>query len=88
MARQVQASLVVEKANELVKEIWGKKGAELAKAISLKSGILKFRADNSIMAQELNLKKQQMISGLNNRFGQQTVKKLKIVQKAVDQNEF
>ena len=41
MANQIRSSLVIEFANEVIRQFWGKKGAEQAKAISLKRQIIK-----------------------------------------------
>lgn len=83
MAR-VQASLVVEFANEKLKEIWGNKVSTQAKAQSLKNGVLTLYCANSIIAQELNFKERSLIRLVNEKFGSNTIEKLKIVQKGVE----
>lgn len=87
LAKQVQASLIVEFANEKIVEFWGKKGAEQARAVSLKSQILKIHCDNSIIAQEMNFKKMRLLSCLEKKFGGGAVQKLKIVQSGAAKRE-
>ena len=84
LAKQIMAGMVVEFANGLMKEYWGKKGHELVRVISLKSQILKIETANSIIAQELNFKKNSIIEAINQKFGSQIVKKLKIVQTSIE----
>lgn len=57
---------------------------EQARAVSLKRQIAKIICENSIIAQELNFKKNSMIDSANDKFGEGTVKKVKIVQKGIE----
>ena len=84
LGRQVKASLMVEFANEKLKEFWGKAGAGQAKAISIKNFILTISCQNSIIAQEVNFKKTKLVDLINEKFGSTCVKKVKIVQRGVE----
>ncbi len=81
MAKQITASLIIEFANKKISELWGKKGAEMARAVSLKKQILKIICQNAIIAQEISFKKNTIIEAVNQKFTQGTVKKINIVQK-------
>ncbi len=84
LAGQIQSGLVVEFVGVVIQNLWGKKGRELARAVSLKKQILKLEAKNSIIAQELNFKKNDIISQINTKFGQNTVKRVNIVQTSIE----
>ncbi|NQT49310.1 DUF721 domain-containing protein [Candidatus Kuenenbacteria bacterium] len=86
LANQIRSSLVIEYANETIRQFWGKKGAEQAKAVSLKRQIIKIVCQNSIIAQELNFKKTKIIELVNQKFLADTVKKLQIVQKGIEKD--
>ena len=81
---QVTASLVVEFVTARIQEFWGIKAAEMAKVVSLKKGVLAISCINSIIAQEIKFKHNKLINATNEKFGKDTVKKLKIVQKGVE----
>lgn len=82
-AKNVQTALVVEFANRLIREFWGKCGAGQAKAISLKNRLLKIECQNAIIAQEIGLKKNRIIKQINEKFGADIIFKIKTVLKAV-----
>jgi hypothetical protein len=82
LSSQIQASLIVEYADQKIREFWGNKGAEQAKAVSLKSFVLKINCANSIIAQELGFKKNTLIQLVNEKFPN-SVKRLNIVQRGV-----
>ena len=52
--------------------------------ISLKRQILTISCVNPIIAQEIKFKHNKFINAINEKFGKDTVKKLKIVQKGVE----
>jgi hypothetical protein len=84
LGKQVQAGLVVEFVNEQIQQFWGKKARDLAKARYLKSGMVTITAVNPVMAQELKFKQYKIIDNINTKFGDSTVKKIRIVIKGVD----
>ena len=84
LAGRITASLVVEFVNEEIKSLWGKKGAEQAKAISLKSQIVKITCANAMIGQEISFKKNSLTNSVNSKFGERTVKKIQIVQKGIE----
>ncbi|MEK7159014.1 MAG: DciA family protein [Patescibacteria group bacterium] len=82
LSQQIAASLIVEYADQKIREFWGNKGAEQAKAVSLRSFILKINCSNSIIAQELGFKKNTLIRLINEKFPN-AVKRVNIVQKGI-----
>jgi len=86
-AKQVQSGLVVEYANQVIRELWGNKGAKQAWAVSLKNNFLKLACSSAIMAQELRFKQYKIQDAINKKFSSNTVKRVKIVQKGVEKSE-
>ncbi len=84
LVKQATAGLVVEFASSKIREFWGIKSAEMARVISLKRQILTISCVNPIIAQEIKFKHNKFINAINEKFGKDTVKKLKIVQKGVE----
>lgn len=82
LSQQIAASLIVEYADQKIREFWGNKGAEQAKAISLKSFVLKINCANSIIAQELGFKKNALIQRVNEKFPN-SIKRVNIVQRGI-----
>jgi len=87
-ARQVQASLIIEFANELVKELFGKKGSEQLKVVSLKNKVITIYCTNPIIAQEIKFKQNKLINAINDKYGDNLSNRLKIVQKGIENNEY
>lgn len=87
LARQINAGLIVEFVNEQIKELWGKIGKDNAKAVSLKDKIVKINCAHSVMAQELQFKKQRIVDIVNEKFGSGTVIRVTIVQKGIEKEE-
>lgn len=84
LAKQVQAALVVEKANEIVRQLWGEKMMKMAKAVSVRDGILKFHAINNMVCQELRFKQNSIVFQINAKFGLGTVRRLQVIHKNLE----
>lgn len=84
LGRQVTASLLVEFVNEKIKEMWGKAVLNQAHALSVKNNLLKIVCTNAIIAQEINLRKAELLREIEKNFGSGAVKRVKIVQKGVE----
>jgi hypothetical protein len=80
----VQAALVVELVNQLIIELWGRKGAEQSKAVSFKGQTIKIKCENQIIAQEIGFKKRRILDAVNARFSV-GAKKINIVQCPVEE---
>jgi hypothetical protein len=85
--KQVHASMVTVFCNELILGLWGKFGREQAKALHFKKNIITISAANSLIAQELKFKNNQLLRDLNKKFGPDMVKRIKIIQKGIDKSD-
>lgn len=79
MAKSIQAALVVEFFQKVVKELWGKQVEEQVQALHLKRQVLTIACINSIVAQEVKFKQAEIISKINQEFGKDTALSLKIM---------
>ena len=86
-SRGVQTSLILEFANEELGRLFGLQAAKQMKAASLRGSVISISVGNSIFAQELKFKQNQLITAVNQKFSKDTVKRLKIVQKGVEKDE-
>lgn len=75
--KHVEASLVVEKTNELLKEFFGAQSARFAQAVYFKDRTITITCLSSVMAQEIKLNEKKIIAALNNKLGGQTVEKVR-----------
>ena len=69
IAKQVAATIVVEKANEVLKEIFGAESSRFSQAVFFKDKSIAITCLSSVMAQEIRLNEKQIIAGLNNKLG-------------------
>jgi predicted nucleic acid-binding Zn ribbon protein len=79
IARQVEAALVVEKAQAIVDEFLPKKESKLAKVLYLKNQLLTVACLSSTVAQEIKLNEPQIINRLNQQFNKEIVKRLRFL---------
>lgn len=75
--KNIEASIVVEKANETLQEIFGLESKRFAQAIYLKNRIISITCLSSVMAQEIKLNEKNILSSLNTKLGGQTVEKIR-----------
>jgi len=67
--KQVTATLVVEKANEAIKELIGENAAKFAQAVYYKDRLIAITCLSSVMAQEIKLNEKKIIVNINNKLG-------------------
>lgn len=77
IAKQVTASMVVEKANQALKEMLGAAAVRFAQAIYFKDKTVAITCLSSVMAQEIKLNEKQLIAKMNSKLGGQTVEKIR-----------
>jgi len=77
MWRGVDASLVVEFTNTVLENFFGAQVSNSAKAVYYKSSNLTIAALSSIAAQEIKFREKDIIMEINNKFGQNKVRKIK-----------
>jgi len=78
LSKQVEAGLIVEHANKLILEFWGKKGQEQARAQSIKYKILNIITQNSAIAQEIRFKQNKIIETINKQYSNRVINQIKI----------
>lgn len=76
MMKSVQAAMIVEFFNQLIKSNWGQAIGDQAQAKYLKNQILTVACRSSAMAHKIHLNERQFINDLNQKFGPQTVIKI------------
>lgn len=75
--QHVEASMVVEKTNEVLKEFFGPESARFAQAVYFKNRTITITCLSSVMAQEIKLNEKKIIQSLNGKLGGQTVEKIR-----------
>ena len=85
VSKQMQSSLIIDKANTFIKEKWGK--AFAAKAVSFRSKTLKINCDNPVISQEIKFNLNTIKESLNSKLGQGTIRKVMIVQEAIEKRD-
>ena len=75
--KQVTATLVVEKVNEVITELFGQTANKYAQAIYFKNKVIAITCLSSVMAQEIKLNEQKIISTTNKKLGSLAVEKIK-----------
>ena len=82
LAKQVQVSLIVLAANEVLHEIWGKKIK--AKAAFMRGSVLTIYVENAIIGQEIRFKQMKIIAEINKRLNDDLISKIRTLEKALD----
>lgn len=77
LARQVEASMVVLYAEEVLQEIFGAENAIHAKPLFLKNRTLTVTCSSSSMAQEIRLKQQLIVDKINDKLGKKEVDRIR-----------
>ena len=75
--KHVEASMVVEKTNEILKEFFGAESTRFAQAVYFKERTITITCLSSVMAQEIKLNEKKIIMALNDKLGGQTVEKIR-----------
>lgn len=73
----VEASLIVEKANEILVSILGEQSISQAQAVYFKNKVLTLACLSSVVSQEVRLHEQQIKDKINTTFRSNTVEKLR-----------
>jgi len=73
----VEASLVVDEANKILADMFGPELKKYARALYLKNRTLAITCLSSVAAQEIRLNEQAIVTKLKNKFGQQTVERIR-----------
>lgn len=75
--KQVSATLVVEKANETILELFGAASLKFAQAVYFKDKVIAITCLSSVMAQEIKLNEKKIISGTNAKLGAVAVERVR-----------
>lgn len=75
--KHAEASLVVEKTNEILIEFFGVESKRFAQAVYFKDRTITITCLSSVMAQEIKLNEKKIIVAINNKLGGQTVEKIR-----------
>jgi predicted nucleic acid-binding Zn ribbon protein len=75
--KRVEASVVIEKTNLILKECFGAQSSRFAQAVYFKDQAVAIACLSSIMAQEIKLNEKKIISVINNKLGNEMVKKVR-----------
>ncbi len=75
--KHVEASLVVEKTNDVLQELFGAESKRFAQAVYFKDRTISITCLSSVMAQEIRLNEKNLIPTINNKLGGQTVEKIR-----------
>ena len=75
--KHVEASMVVEKTNEVLLEFFGVESKRFAQAVYFKERTISITCLSSVMAQEIRLNEKKIITAINNKLGGQTLEKIR-----------
>ncbi len=75
--KQVTATLVVEKVNDAIKELFGQGASKYAQAIYFKNKVIAITCLSSVMAQEIKLNEKKILLTTNNKLGSNVVEQIK-----------
>lgn len=78
-ANQVGTALLIEEAEKILKEKLGDVVVKKIKLLYFKNNILNIACLSSVVAQEINLKKQELITEINRKIGRDLVKEIRLV---------
>lgn len=75
--KQVTATVVVERTNQILKELFGDEAMKFAQAIYFKNRVIAITCLSSVMAQEIRLNEQKIILLINRKLSAPAVEKIK-----------
>jgi len=78
-SQQVKTSLIIVSFNKLAKEMFGLRILKKMKALYIKDKVLTIACLSSVMAQELNFKKAEIIEKINKEFNSEVIKDIRFV---------
>ena len=77
VGKQINATMVVEKANQVLQQVLGMQAAKFAQAIYFKDTVIAITCLSSVMAQEIKLHEQKIIALINNGLQSKTITKIR-----------
>jgi len=78
-SQQVKTSLIIENFEKIIREIFGPNISKKIKPLYLKDKVLTVACLSSVVAQELNFKKNEIINDIWLKLGEETIKDIKII---------
>ena len=75
--RQIEASMITEKAGFVLEELFGKEAASQMKIVSFRNGNLKISCMHSAYAEEITLREKETIAAINARLEAEVVIRIK-----------
>mgnify|MGYP001591167779 CR=1 FL=1 len=75
--KHVEATVVVEKTNDVLVELFGAESRRFAQAVYFKDRTISITCLSSVMAQEIRLNEKKILPTINNKLGGQTVEKIR-----------
>lgn len=79
LSSKVEATLILEEFDVIAKKIWDKEVAKDMKALYVKNRILNIAVLNSILAQEIKMREQLILTELKRKFGVNKVVSIRVV---------
>lgn len=77
LVKGVRAALLIDKADDFLKQKWGAQAEKHARALYVKNRILTIACLSSIMAQEIRMQEKQLLAWLNAGGGGVAVEKVR-----------
>jgi len=77
LGMQVEASRVVDLANELFAQFFGKENAEHVRPLFLKNKTLTVSCTSSVIAQEIRLNQANIVEAINKKIGEEVVDRIR-----------
>jgi len=78
-SQRVKTSLIIENFEKIIREIFGLNISKKIKPLYLKDKVLTVTCLSSVVAQELNFKKNEIINDIWLKLGEETIKDIKII---------
>ncbi len=79
LSKNINTSLVIEEFEVLIEQALGEKVYARIKPLYIKNKILTVACLSSVMAQELNIRKRQLIAQINKKFGSLVLKDIRFI---------
>jgi len=77
VGQRITATLVVEKANQVVKDMFGSGVIKYVQAVYFKEKVIALTCLSSVMAQEIKLNEKRIIAEINGKLGALVVEKIR-----------
>jgi len=77
LAKNVETALVIQEFEKLIKDIFGSQVIKKIKPLYIKNKVLKVACLSSVIVQEINFKKDELIEKINKKFKQEVLKDIK-----------